>query len=218
MNSTEKDIEYSSRKTYSTLNKLTSKTKNIWFVCHGIGYLSRSFIQYFRLLNPEENYIIAPQAPSKYYIGHDYIRVGSCWLTKENTDMEIENVLNYLDAVYIAENIPGKINFLVVGYSQGVSVAARWIARRKIKCTKMILYAGGIPIELKQEDCTFLKTNKTNVICIYGNKDPYFNASKLEQEKLKLRELFGSQLKIHLFDGGHEFRVDLINRWIGLEY
>jgi hypothetical protein len=68
MNSTERDISYHISNTYSTLNELTSSTKNVWFVCHGMGYLSKYFIRYFKNLNTEENYIIAPQAQSKYYI------------------------------------------------------------------------------------------------------------------------------------------------------
>ena len=68
MNPKEKEISYTSHNTYSTLNSLSSKTKNVWFVCHGIGYLSRYFIKHFNELNNEENYIIAPQAQSKFYI------------------------------------------------------------------------------------------------------------------------------------------------------
>ena len=64
----EKEIAYQITNTYSTMNTLTKNTKNVWFACHGIGFLSRYFIKYFDTLNPEENYIIAPQASSKYYL------------------------------------------------------------------------------------------------------------------------------------------------------
>ena len=69
MDSIEKQVSYNTTNTYSTLNTLTDKTKNVWFVCHGIGYLSRYFLKYFDELNSDENYIIAPQAHSKYYLG-----------------------------------------------------------------------------------------------------------------------------------------------------
>ncbi|HZH69980.1 MAG TPA: esterase, partial [Flavobacteriaceae bacterium] len=58
--SIEKEISYISTNTYSTLNSLTSNTKNVWIVCHGLGYLSRYFLKYFKSLPLEENYIIAP--------------------------------------------------------------------------------------------------------------------------------------------------------------
>jgi len=63
----EKKVIYSSSNTYSVLNNYTKKTKNVWIVFHGLGYLSKYFIKYFSKVNAEENYIIAPQAPSKYY-------------------------------------------------------------------------------------------------------------------------------------------------------
>ena len=81
--------------TYETLNDFTDETKNVWIVFHGIGYLSKYFLKYFDELNPLDNYIIAPQAPSKYYLNSSYKHVGASWLTKENTETEINNNLNY---------------------------------------------------------------------------------------------------------------------------
>ncbi len=89
-----KNVEYTSTNTYSTLNNLTSETKTVWLVCHGIGYLSRYFIRLFDSLDPQKNYIIAPQAPSKYYKDDNYRKVGASWLTKENTLIDTQNVLN----------------------------------------------------------------------------------------------------------------------------
>ncbi|MFV8224444.1 alpha/beta hydrolase [Christiangramia aquimixticola] len=117
--SNEKKLSYTIYNTYSTLNEKTSRTKTVWLVFHGIGYLSRYFLKYFKHLDPEENYIIAPQAQSKYYLNGEYRHVGASWLTKENLDMEIENVLNYLDAVYKVENLAEAPNLNILGYSQG---------------------------------------------------------------------------------------------------
>jgi len=105
MSLTKKEIFYTTTKPYSVLNTLNDKTKNVWFVCHGMGYLSQYFIRYFKDLNSEENYIIAPQAPSLYY-QNDFKHVGASWLTKENTITETENIMHYFDAVLAEENIP----------------------------------------------------------------------------------------------------------------
>ncbi|MEX0314770.1 MAG: esterase, partial [Allomuricauda sp.] len=102
----EKIVSYTSKNSYLTMNQLTNKTRNVWVVFHGIGYLSKYFIKYFEGLDSTENYIIAPQAPSKYYLKNEYKYVGASWLTKENTTLEIENVMNYVDSVFEAESIP----------------------------------------------------------------------------------------------------------------
>ncbi|MEP6260767.1 MAG: esterase [Gillisia sp.] len=208
MNPAEKQVSYQIRNSYSTLNTYTPKTKNVWVVFHGIGYLSRYFLKYFKHLDPEENYIIAPQAQSKYYLNDKYRHVGASWLTKENTEVETENVLNYLDEVYKAEELQNAPNLLLFGYSQGVSVAARWVARNKTECNQLILHSGGLPKELQPEDFEFL-TN-TKVTLIYGDSDEYLNKERLIKETERAKELFGDKLEIISFEGGHEVNVDII--------
>jgi predicted esterase len=213
MNSIEKEVSYNTTNSYSTLNKLTDKTKNVWFVCHGIGYLSRYFLKYFDELNSEENYIIAPQAHSKYYLGSAYKHVGSSWLTKENTATEIENVMNYFDAVLEAENLPSSLNIIMFGFSQGVSVAVRYVSKRKLKCTQLVLLAGGIPKELNADDFTFLK-GKTKVSLIYGTQDEYLSTTFLGDAKQRFYDLFGNDAQINTFEGKHEVPKEVINNLV----
>ncbi|MBN4057999.1 esterase [Olleya sp. AH-315-K02] len=210
MNSTEKEISYTSTNSYSTLNTLTSKTKTVWFVCHGMGYLSRYFLNYFAALNSEENYIIAPQAQSKYYIPPKFKHVGSSWLTKENTIKETENVMHYFDAVLKAEQLPKDLNLIVLGYSQGVSVAMRYIVKRQLYCNQLVLMSGGIPKELTAKDFDFLN-GKTKVSLIYGTQDEYMNEERIIYEKQRVHELFGTDVAIMPFDGKHIVNVELIN-------
>ena len=207
MNKKEKEVSYNISNTYTTLNSLTNNTKNIWLVCHGIGYLSRFFIKYFDELDPKKNYIIAPQAQSKYYLGSKYTHVGASWLTKENTTEEIRNVLRYLDAVLNEEEFPNNINFIVLGYSQGVSVVSRYIASRKLKCDHLVLMSGGIPKELDPEDFAFFN-GETKVSMYYGNEDEYLNDERLNYEKQRFKKLFGNSAKIISFEGKHELKKE----------
>jgi len=210
MNKIEKEVSYNISNSYSTLNSLTAKTNTIWLACHGIGYLSKYFLKYFDDLDPVKNYIIAPQAQSKYYLGSRYTHVGASWLTKENTTVEIKNVLRYLDAVLLAEELPKDINFIILGYSQGVSVAIRYVASRKLKCTHLVLMSGGIPKELNPEDFEFLK-EQTEVSMFYGTKDEYLNKARLNYEKQRFKELFGTDAKITPFEGKHELKKECLS-------
>src|SRR5690554_1100572 len=203
--SIEKQVSYTTSNSYSTLNYFTEKTKNVWMVFHGMGYLSKYFITYFSELDPEENFIIAPQAPSKYYQDKSFKRIGASWLTRENTEIETENILNYVDAVFKKEVSIEPSNLIVLGYSQGVSIAARWVARQKIKCKLLILHSGGIPTELKTEDFEFLDSD-TKVIYLYGNKDQYVTEARKTEEQLKGINLFQDRLTVEVFDGIHEVK------------
>ncbi|WP_299096958.1 esterase [uncultured Winogradskyella sp.] len=209
MNSEEKEITYTTSNSYSTLNTLTERTKNVWFVCHGMGYLSRYFLRYFKHLSAEENYIIAPQAPSKYYM-QPKMHVGANWLTRDNTESGMQNILNYFDAVFEAETIPKNINLIVFGYSQGVSVAMRYLAKRQLQCSQLVLHSGGIPKELTAKDFEYLSED-TKVKLIYGTEDEYLDAERIIYEKQRAEELFENRLQIFPFDGKHVVNVDFIN-------
>jgi predicted esterase len=205
----EKKVIYTASNTYSVLNNLTKKTKNVWIVFHGLGYLSKYFINYFSKINPEENYIIAPQAPSKYYQGRSFKHVGASWLTRENTIDETKNVLAYIDEIFKSEIDSPAHNLIILGYSQGVSIATRWVASRKINCNYLILHSGGIPTELKPEDFSFLDP-QTEVTYLYGDKDQYITEARKTEETIKGTNLFGKHLDIHVFDGIHEVNTDFI--------
>ena len=201
----EKQVSYQTINSYSVANKFTEKTKNVWLVFHGMGYLSRYFIRYFSELSSEENYIIAPQAPSKYYQGSEFKHVGASWLTRENTSEETKNVLRYIDSVAKAEAeaLQHANKLIVLGYSQGVSIATRWLSSRNIQCDHLILHSGGIPVELTPQDFNYLSA-KTTVTYLYGTNDEYINEARKTEEHLKGKNLFGDRLQIKTFEGSHE--------------
>ncbi|WP_296316655.1 alpha/beta hydrolase [Winogradskyella sp. UBA3174] len=209
MNSQEKEITYHTNNSYSTLNTLTNNTKTVWFVCHGMGYLSQYFLRYFKSLNSEENYIIAPQAPSKYYI-QPKMHVGANWLTRNNTDAGMANILNYFDAILDAEQIPKSVNLIVFGYSQGVSVAMRYLAKRQLQCSQLVIHSGGIPKELSANDFSYLDAN-TKVKLIYGTEDEYLDNTRVLAESERATALFGNRLTVLPFKGKHVVNVGYIN-------
>lgn len=209
MDEQEKLVSYRAANTYLTLNKPGGGAQNIWVVFHGIGYLSRFFTSHFKILDPVQNYIIVPQAPSKYYLNNKYKHVGASWLTRENTETEIENILNYMDAVINAEALPPGSRLIIFGFSQGVSVAMRWVARRNIPCYRLLLYAGGIPKELNSGDFAFLG-KEARVRMAYGDQDKYLDPARLEQELKKARDLFGGRIEFWPFVGGHEIKNELL--------
>ncbi|MCK0145595.1 esterase [Arenibacter sp. F26102] len=211
----EKQISYTTSNTYSTLNKLNKNTKNVWIVFHGIGFLSRYFLTYFKGLPKEDNYIIAPQAPAKYYLNKEYKHVGASWLTKENRILETKNILSYMDNLYALEKIPDHCQLIILGFSQGVSIATRWVAKSKIKFDQLILYAGGIPEELTPEDFIFPESINAKIKLVIGNKDEFITAARLKKELEKADTLFGGRAQLVKFEGGHEIKKEVLNNLAG---
>ncbi|MCW8982331.1 MAG: esterase [Altibacter sp.] len=211
--SSEKQVSFQTTNTYSTRYTFSEKTKNVWFVFHGMGYLSRYFLKYFEALDPESNYIVAPQAPSKYYMGKEFKHVGASWLTREQTIPETHNVLAYIDAVAQAEQdaLTKAPRIIFLGYSQGVSIVTRWMANRKVSCDHLVLHSGGIPKELTAADFAYLP-EATAVTYLYGTKDQYITEARKTEEQLKGTHLFGSRLKIEVFEGVHEVHTPFLKK------
>ncbi len=202
----EKEVSFKTNKTYSTLNTI-DKNQNIWFACHGIGQLSHYFLNNFLNIPKEKNYIIAPQAPSKYYHSTQTKRVGACWLTKENTQLEQRNIFRYFDEILNQEK-PVTPN-IFMGFSQGVSVMLRYLVYKKLNVNDIVIMSGKIPEELKESDFNFL-SKKTKVWLSYGLSDPLLNNKLIDIEINKSRQLFGKRLNIMAFDGKHEIDQELI--------
>ena len=211
-NPKEKRIQYISSNTYATLNTLQESTHTIWIVFHGIGYLSRFFLNYFSDLPADEHFIIAPQAPSKYYLNNEYKHVGASWLTRERTLEELQNVLAYVDAVMADQSLPVRCKVNILGYSQGASIALRWLCHSQHRCDRLILYAGGIPHEITAEEVDFL-SRSTGIYIVYGKHDEFLTVARMAQEEKKIQMLFGDKAQRVSFDGGHEVRPDVIARF-----
>ena len=211
--------------TYEKLGKLDEHTEQIWLVCHGFGQLAKFFIRRFDILDPEKNLVIAPQGLSKFYLNGQYEKVGASWLTRENREIDLANVLIYLDAIYeseiklhfenpkIIENIKAnKLKINILGFSQGVSKICRWAVACQIPFDKLVLWAGRFPNEIHQEQLDFIKPD-VEILLVVGNKDEYYQETYIEEEKQKLTDLIKPP-KIIIFEGIHEVRRDVLEKII----
>ena len=108
------------------------------------------------------------------------------------------------------ENLAKVPNLIVLGYSQGVSVATRYLAQRKINCAQLILHSGKVPAELTAKDFAFLKDTK--VTYLYGTQDEYLKKGIIEVEETRLKSLFPYNFELQTYDGGHEFNTDIIEK------
>jgi predicted esterase len=119
--------------------------------------------------------------------------------------------MRYFDAVFEAEQLPKDTNLIVLGYSQGVSVAMRYVAKRKLQCSQLVMHSGGIPKELTPNDFSFLKAK---VSMIYGTEDEYLNEERITHEIQRAKELFGNALEIIPFEGKHEVNIQGIKNLV----
>lgn len=161
---------------YYQLGKPTDKTKCIWFVLHGYMQLAEDFISKFKLLDNEENIIIAPEALSRAYIKHSSGKVGASWMTKEDREVEIVDYIYYLDGLSdnIMEHIGiPEIQINILGFSQGVATAARWVLEGKIDPKNLILWSGVFPPDMETK-LSSKRMKDIKITTLVGDEDPYY--------------------------------------------
>lgn len=181
-----------------TKGNINEQTQYIWFLCHGYGQLANYFIQKFNL--PDEHFIIAPEALSRFYLGQDYGKVGASWMTKVDRENEINDYLQYLDKVYVQFVTPyknEKIKIIALGFSQGCATISRWAANTNQEIDRLVL-GGGIPAqELLDKD--LLK--KYNAIFSIGEKDEFFKDQNIDNLSEKIKPLFNQLITIKHAEG-----------------
>jgi predicted esterase len=203
----EKNIKVSRTARFYTLGELNNETKVIWFVIHGYGQLARNFIKSFEELANYGNFIVAPEALSRFYLNGGYGDTGASWMTKEDRENDINDYVNYLDELYSYIISSKKLNSCKVntlGFSQGVATVSRWIILGKSKIDKVTFWAGEIAKDL---DYSKIKDSPTHLV--FGNKDLYFPGDSYKMQEAVL-DKYGVKYKTHIFEGGHEVSVRLM--------
>lgn len=202
-------ITYQAR--YYTYGNLSGSTKNIWFVIHGYGQLAKYFIKKFEVLDPDENFVVAPEGLSRFYLQGFEGRTGATWMTREDRLTDIRNYVSYLDTLY-SKVIPPKntaaINIL--GFSQGAATVCRWITEGNISFNRLILWAGIFPPDLEIKAARQSLSDKP-VQLIIGDQDDYLTPERIDEME-KISRILQVKPEIIKYSGGHHIDSKILLR------
>ncbi|MEQ8626895.1 hypothetical protein [Ekhidna sp.] len=201
-------LSVSIKASYYTLNELSDETERVWVVFHGYGQLAEYFIKKFEGLDPEKNFIIAPQGLSKYYLDGVYGRVGASWMTKEDRLTEIDNQYSYIDAV-LSQYDTSEKQLIYFGFSQGTATMGRYAAHAKIPFKKMIIWAGTFPPDTDPKDWQYL--NGSEEIHYYTSReDKYFKEEMIDNQNKVLKAAMNREPELHWYEGGHRVIPEVV--------
>jgi len=195
------------------MNSLQSKTKNIWVVLHGYAQLAEYFIRHFGNLNPNENFIIAPEGLSRFYVEGLTGRVGASWLTKDDRQSEIKDQSNYINAVLQDCQVNLKdssCRFIILGFSQGTAAAVRWMVNNAIRPNQLILWAGAFPHDVDADQHPEIYRNLP-LHFAYGDEDQFLQFFKMEESMAKFKQA-GIKLNQWTFNGKHSMDKPTLDR------
>lgn len=189
---------------YFSLNSVQQKTKNIWIVFHGYGQLAEYFIKHFEDLDADENFVIAVEGLSRFYVDGLSGRVGASWMTKDDREEEINDQSNYVNAALKHAQIDPRdttYRLNVLGFSQGAATAVRWLVKNEIRPAQLVLWAGSFPHDVNTvEDKNVL--SKLPVHFVYGDKDPFLKKVNMDEKFAELKDK-GLNLRVWPFEGKH---------------
>lgn len=191
---------------YYLSGPLDSDYRGVCFILHGYGQLARFFIRPFLTEEIADILFIAPEGFHRFYLDGTKGRVGASWMTKEDRLRDIEDYCAYLDQLrehimsQVKLSTPGGIG--VLGFSQGVATACRWLSYSRYEFDYLINYAGIYPPDLPESEA-LERMQKIPVRHLLGDEDEYVSMEKMRQSlKEFARRGYPDQLKI--FKGTHK--------------
>lgn len=203
-----KHITFPSTGNYYTLGK----GENLLYVLHGYRQLARFFIKKFEALQDRYT-IVAPEGLHRFYLQGTSGRVGASWMTKEERETDIDNYLNFLNSLH--QQISEGKNWestSILGFSQGVATAFRWLANNAIQANTFMLCSGMIPpdVDLQENHHIF---SAMEMVYFSGTNDPYKTEEAVKTFQERLNQLPYPIQKIE-FEGKHEVHLPSILKFL----
>ena len=104
-------------------------SNEIIIVLHGYGQHPSYMLNSLESLKAPGRCVCAPEGLSKFYIRGTNGRVGASWMTSDDRKQEIKDHIAFLTFWFKSLEIPQSTPVTLIGFSQGVATAARWIAQ-----------------------------------------------------------------------------------------
>ena len=206
----ERHIQVKRTARYHLLGVEDGPARETWFVLHGYQQLAGRFINRFRTLDDGTRRIVAPEALSRFYVSQELGRhgpaskVGATWMTKEDRDHEIRDYVSYLDT--LADRVAGGGALggrtTVLGFSQGVATAARWVTLGRMRPDRLILWGDQVPPDLDLESAASALED-VDVVLARGRRDRIFEDGAASMDVDRLRSA-GIACRVAEYDGGHD--------------
>jgi len=189
---------------YSYGNK---NAKQIWYLLHGYGMPAFSMLKAVKSLNKEDILFIAPEGLSRFYRSGYSGAIVASWMTKEDRLNEIKDYVLYLENLNEKVN-PTNLTINVLGFSQGVATASRWVVNSKASFNNIILWAGEPAMEI---DYAQSKEKFANSKFIFGNNDPFITDTNINSIK-HFFNAAGIPILFRSFEGKHELDSTLLSQ------
>lgn len=193
----------------------TEGPSEVWYGLHGYKQLGRRFLRRFNSIDDGRRLVVAPDALSRFYISNESGRhgaesiVGGTWMTKDDREAEIRDYVGYLDRLSEAIGATGaSVPVTVLGFSQGVATACRWVTLGAVRPGRLILWGDVSPpdLDLPRAAKSF---QGVDVVLVRGEGDRALAPRLVEEEAERFRSA-GIDYRTVRYDGGHDIDAETL--------
>jgi predicted esterase len=126
-------------------------------------------------------------------------------MTRDERIADISDHLAYLNKWWQSLNVPATSVVTIVGFSQGVATASRWLASG-FAADKAIFHSGTLPSEWFNDSPEFSDRLK-KVVSIRGNRDTLYTA-EAHKSAATLFENLGLTFETTEVEGAHKMKAE----------
>jgi predicted esterase len=211
---------------YYQIGAVNPLVRDVWIACHGFSQLAADFAVPFQPLADDSRLIVVPEGLSRFYLdtrpGHSAAsKVGALWLTREDREAEIADIVGYLDTLY--ERILGelashgvdrdRIGVHALGFSQGGPAVSRWAARGSAVVDQLVPWAHAIPQDVNLRALAERRPG-LRIDMVYGTRDRFIGEDAVEEQRAVL-EASGIPFRLRSFNGGHSLNLLMLRELMG---
>ena len=192
----------------------TGPVEELWIGLHGYAQLASRFLRWLTPLEDGRTTLAAPEALSRFYLetrpdGHHSPVVGATWLTREDREVELADVVGYLDE--LARHLRATLRpsrLVVLGFSQGAVTAVRWLERGQTRPDRGVLWGVPLPADVPADRLVAALGGATLGL-VAGDTDGYAVPGSIEADAARLAAA-GARVEVRRFTGGHEITADAL--------
>ncbi|MDX1495049.1 MAG: hypothetical protein R3253_13355, partial [Longimicrobiales bacterium] len=121
----------------------------------------------------------------------------------------------YLDrlAEVVLARADAGANVTVLGFSQGVATASRWVVQGSVAPSRLILWGDFLPPDLEMERAAEA-TADVDVVLVRGDADPALSDELAEEETRRI-QASGLRVRRVAYPGGHDIDPDALRGLAG---
>lgn len=171
--------------------------------CHGYGQNAADLLDELRRIpGADEWTLVSVQALHRFYTRNDQSVVAS-WMTREDREHAIADNIEYLNRAVSAVSRQAPV--VLLGFSQGASMAARAAVRGERPVTGLIMLGGDIPPDVRDDGSL-----RWPPVLIGAGRDDKWYGARVDSD-VKFLESRGVSHEVVRFEGGHEFTEEFRN-------